>query len=147
VDIDEKDGNGKYIYPRSDNRALRPAYEPRNAQKQIIYNQPYPLYNFCVGFYYRLPKEANELEIITGINNPLSQKDDLRIVQSGSTVRIITSLPGAINLKLFDLTGRLLKDFGRQQRNEYSLSGLNRGIYIVSVNVDNHSKKQKIIIG
>jgi hypothetical protein len=75
VDIDRK-VNGVYVYPRNDNRTLRPAYEPRDAQGQIIYNKPYPLYNFSVGFYYRLPKGENNLQILSGTDNLQSVKEN-----------------------------------------------------------------------
>jgi hypothetical protein len=58
VDLDGKDSNGQYIYKRAATEtSLRPAYEPRD-NDGIIYGKPYPLYNFCVTFYYVL--EANE---------------------------------------------------------------------------------------
>lgn len=139
VDIDEKDGQGNFIYPRSGNRSLRPAYEPRNAQQQIIYNQPYPLYNFCVGFHYRLPKNNNELEIITGINDiqlkrnrlliyPNPVKDELR-VESGSLIM------DNERVEIVDLSGSIVgaKNFSLLQNGKASLnvSDLPKGIYIL----------------
>jgi alpha-L-arabinofuranosidase len=80
----------------------------------------------------------------TGLRPVENEKIDLVI--QGEMLRVITSLSGAVNLKIFDLTGRMLKDFSQQQRSEYSFPGLNRGIYIVSVNIGNRSMKQKIMI-
>jgi sucrose-6-phosphate hydrolase SacC (GH32 family) len=147
VDIDQKDASGKYIYPRNDNRALRPAYEPRNAQGEIIYNQPYPLYNFCVGFNYKLSKDEPGIDIPLGVNSPKAVGNLIRIVQAGKTLRITTPSPDAMNVRIYDLSGKVMMDFGRQRRNEYSLSSLAQGIYIVSVNTAHESKRQKIVVG
>jgi sucrose-6-phosphate hydrolase SacC (GH32 family) len=144
VDIDAKDNSGNYIYPRNNNRALRPTYEPKNELGQTIYNQPYPLYNFCVGFYYRLPKDQNELEIITGINDVQVKKSDIEIMQFGETVKVIAPLSATVNLKIFDLTGKLLKDFGKKQQTEYSLSFLDQGIYLALVKTDFGTASRKI---
>jgi sucrose-6-phosphate hydrolase SacC (GH32 family) len=137
VNIDEKDGQGNFIYPRSGNRNLRPAYEPRNAQQQIIYNQPYPLYNFCVGFYYRLPANENELEILTGINDvqlknalliyPNPVKDELRITN-------YELRDGVRNLEIFDTTGRKVANPESSILNSQfsiNVSFLPAGIYIL----------------
>lgn len=136
VDIDQKDRNGNYIYPRSNNRTLRPAYEPRNAQGEVIYNQPYPLYNFSVGFYYRLPKGQNELQIISGVKEVSVKKNDLKIVQTGSLVKIVMPAPEAVTLKIFDLTGKLIKDFGHQLQYTFSLEFLSKGVYLAQANTN-----------
>ncbi|MDR1342298.1 MAG: GH32 C-terminal domain-containing protein [Prevotellaceae bacterium] len=64
VNIDEKDAQGNYIYPRSGNRSLRPSYEPKDESGAVIYGRPYPLYNFCVAFSYALAKEESEKEVL-----------------------------------------------------------------------------------
>ncbi|MEA4975627.1 MAG: GH32 C-terminal domain-containing protein [Paludibacter sp.] len=144
VDIDKKDGNGNYIYPRNNNRTLRPTYEPRNAQGEIIYNQPYPLYNFCVGFYYRLPKGQRELAIISGAKDLTVKKKDIHIIQKSHIIQVITPFPEMVNLKIFDLTGQLITDFGKKQQNTYSLEFLKKGVYIASVNANSGSINSKI---
>jgi sucrose-6-phosphate hydrolase SacC (GH32 family) len=139
VDIDAKDGQGNYIYPRSDNRTLRPAYEPRNTLGQIIYGQPYPLYNFSVGFYYRLPKGQNNLEIITGTDNiqaatsewriyPNPVKNELKINAEARSIR-----PDE-KLQITDLSGKTVmsKNFSAL-RSPYSInvSALPAGVYLL----------------
>ena len=53
IDLDGKNADGAYIYPREKFESrLRPDYEPKDDSGNIIYNQNYPLYNFCIGFYY-----------------------------------------------------------------------------------------------
>jgi hypothetical protein len=63
VDLDKKNDDGTYFYERdSTETTLRPSYEPRNS-KGVIYDQPYPLYNFSVAFYYKLDKDAYNYKI------------------------------------------------------------------------------------
>lgn len=64
TDLDAKNADGSFVYPRdSTETTLRPSYEPRDASGNIIYGQPYPLYNFCISFYYKLNPEAQSFEI------------------------------------------------------------------------------------
>lgn len=42
---------------------LKPSFEPKDKSGNIIYNQPYPLNNYCVQFYYKIPQANNELII------------------------------------------------------------------------------------
>jgi arylsulfatase A-like enzyme/sucrose-6-phosphate hydrolase SacC (GH32 family) len=133
VNIDAKDGSGNYIYPRSDNRSLRPAYEPKNEQGQVIYDRPYPLYNFCVGFNYRLAAGENEKEILTGINRPKAVENNISILQTGKTLRVVTPSSDTNQVRIYDVSGKLMKDFGMCRQSEYSLSSLEQGVYIVSV--------------
>lgn len=56
IDLDKKNEDGSFVYPREDfETTLRPDYEPKDESGQIIYDKAYPLYNFSVGFYYKLP--------------------------------------------------------------------------------------------
>jgi arylsulfatase A-like enzyme/sucrose-6-phosphate hydrolase SacC (GH32 family) len=146
VDIDARDGSGQYVYPRSDNRSLRPAYEPQNEQGAVIYDRPYPLYNFCAGFYYVLKGNESGIEILTAIRSVPAEESGLQIVQDGNTLRIVAPSPGAVSLKLFDVTGKLLKDFGKQQREEYLLPSLAQGVYIASARGGNEYASRKIVV-
>jgi hypothetical protein len=133
VDIDAKDGSGNYIHPRSGNRTLRPAWEPKNEQGQVIYDQPYPLYNFCVGFNYKLASGENEKEILTGINSPKAAENNIKILQTGKTLRVVAPGSDTMNVKIYDVSGKMLVDFGLRRQSEYSLASLEQGVYIVSV--------------
>lgn len=65
VDLDGKKDDGAYIYPREKfETRLRPDYEPKDDKGMLLYNQKYPLYNFCVGFYYKLKDGVNKLDIL-----------------------------------------------------------------------------------
>ncbi|WP_282635773.1 hypothetical protein [Sphingobacterium thalpophilum] len=50
LDLDRKLPNGEYVYPRDNNETLRPNFEPKDASGSIIYDQRYPLFNFCMAF-------------------------------------------------------------------------------------------------
>ncbi|SDH47646.1 hypothetical protein [Bacteroides ovatus] len=65
IDLDGKNADGTFIYPREKFESrLRPDYEPKDASGKVIYNQNYPLYNFCVGFYYKLATGVDKLRIL-----------------------------------------------------------------------------------
>lgn len=64
VDLDQKNPDGSFLFPRdSTETTLRPKYEPRDPNGKVIYNQHYPLYNFGVSFYYKLPKGETHLKL------------------------------------------------------------------------------------
>ena len=64
IDLDKKKEDGSFVYSREDfETTLRPDYEPKDASGQIIYGQTYPLYNFSVGFYYKLPAGSNRVSL------------------------------------------------------------------------------------
>ncbi|MDE7495658.1 MAG: hypothetical protein K2M67_02290 [Muribaculaceae bacterium] len=72
IDLDAKDENGEYVYSRNaEETRLRPDYEPKDADGNVIYGRPYPLYNFGVAFYYTLDKKSDSLEILDDDLNPL----------------------------------------------------------------------------
>ncbi|MDD4427839.1 MAG: hypothetical protein PHG64_05535 [Paludibacter sp.] len=58
IDLDKKNYDGTYVYERdATETTLRPSSEPRDAAG-VIYDKPYPLYNFSVAFYYKLEKDS-----------------------------------------------------------------------------------------
>jgi hypothetical protein len=64
-DLDEVHKNGTFIHPRdSFETRLRPDYEPRERKGKVIYGKKYPLYNFSVGFYYKLPAESKQISVL-----------------------------------------------------------------------------------
>lgn len=71
VDLDAKNPDGSYAYHRETSETrLRPDYEPKDENGNVIYGKPYPLYNFGVAFYYTLGKNADVLEILDENNKP-----------------------------------------------------------------------------
>ncbi len=72
IDLDAKNADGTYVYSRNEAETrLRPDYEPRDADGNVIYGKPYPLYNFGVAFYYTLEKKVDELIILDDDNRPV----------------------------------------------------------------------------
>ena len=64
-DLDEVQKDGTFIHPRdSFETRLRPDYEPKDRKGRVIYGKKYPLYNFSVGFYYKLPAENDQISVL-----------------------------------------------------------------------------------
>ncbi|MDR1973240.1 MAG: DUF5121 domain-containing protein [Bacteroidales bacterium] len=66
-----KDGNGKYIYPHYNNNlsSYTPASgEPKDVSGNVIYNRKYPLYNFCVAFFYTIPAGDDDYKVMSVFN-------------------------------------------------------------------------------
>ena len=131
IDLDKK-VNGEYVYPRDENETtLRPNYEPRDENFKIIYDQPYPLYNFSVAFYYKIPQ---------GENIPL-------IYQNGNN--LIVQLPN--NEKgtamIFNMYGQNLKSvILDENKTSIPVASLDKKIYIVKILTKNGSITQKVQI-
>ena len=109
IDLDKK-VNGEYVYPRDENETtLRPNYEPRDENFKIIYDQPYPLYNFSVAFYYKIPQGENIYKVpsLSAVNK-VTENIPL-IYQNGNN--LIVQLPN--NEKgtamIFNMYGQNLK--------------------------------------
>ena len=79
-------------------------------------------------------------------NQQQEKKNNIDIQLTGKTLRIISPYQGEINVRIYDLLGKLQADFGQQLKDEYSLSFLHQGIYVVSVGTPVGVKNQKIII-
>jgi hypothetical protein len=133
VDIDARDGAGNFVYPRAGNRSLRPAYEPRDGEGRVFYNRPFPLFNFCVGFYYRLPWGVFEVEVATGLGDISNGVAGVSVVRTAGGFRIVGGLAGVPRVRIFGVSGLLVRDFGVGWRSVYSVEGLPRGVYVFSV--------------
>ncbi|MDR1120342.1 MAG: T9SS type A sorting domain-containing protein [Dysgonamonadaceae bacterium] len=154
-DLDKKDDSGNYIYLRHPNEAsasLRPAFEPKDAAGNVIYNQPYPLYNFSVSFYYAI--EAGEqqytvphLPISTGLSETKKDGSHISIVQSGKRISIHAPGQGNVRAEMLDISGRLCAHFSQQAGGgEWDVSTVPAGCYVVLVTTAANVKTQKIII-
>jgi hypothetical protein len=150
-DLDKKDGSGNYIYPRNPNDAsptLRPAFEPKDANGNIIYDRPYPLYNFSVSFYYAIPAGEqkytvpNLTDISTGLTE--SRQDDAIVIrQQGKSISVLSAGNENSSVEIFDLSGRRITNiFSNRQ---VDLSYLPAGVYLVKINTKEGAKTTKII--
>lgn len=95
IDLDSKDSLGAYIYEREvTETTLRPYYEPRDSSG-YIYNKPYPLYNFCVAFYYKLRSDETSLNIPH--LKPVT-KVDITVPENGATYLATSDLEFSANV-------------------------------------------------
>jgi hypothetical protein len=88
IDLDKKNTDNTYVYPRATTETtLHAIYEPRDAQG-VIYDKPYPLYNFSVAFYYKLDADQQiylvpNVDNATGLNHDIKENKSVRLYQSG----------------------------------------------------------------
>jgi hypothetical protein len=68
LDLDKKDADGNFIfYRKSQGVSYRPTDEPKNQSSQVIYDQPYPLCNWSLAFYYQL--QADQDHYVVNFND------------------------------------------------------------------------------
>ncbi len=142
IDLDKKNSNGSYFFARdASETTLRPNYEPKDGHG-IIYNKPYPLYNFCVAFYYKLPAGEEFMQVpgledytaveTVNINNqkrPYIQEDNLILPPANIAYK---------HVNIIDLAGKTVfsKDISRllhEQQQMITLPALANGVYIVNI--------------
>jgi hypothetical protein len=152
-DLDKKDGSGNYIYPRNSNDAsttLHPAFEPKDAAGNVIYDQLYPLYNFSVSFYYAIPDGEQKYTVpnLTGnIGTVLKTfpEENISIRQNGKRISIFSTANTHVIVEIFDLSGRQVGNVLNTRTNrQLDLSHLSNGIYLVKVTVADETKTVKI---
>ncbi|MDP4238850.1 MAG: hypothetical protein Q8904_05190 [Bacteroidota bacterium] len=157
IDLDKKNTDGTYVFPRdASETTLRPDYEPKNASGTVIYDQPYPLYNFSISFYYKLVAGQQtyvvpNIDSPTAVNNPTASKD-LTFYQSGNSliIGLNNSVMEPVTVKIFTSTGALVNSFslmcGQGSVNkEYQLDSLKAGIYLATIQSSARAKTIKII--
>ncbi|MDR2628210.1 MAG: T9SS type A sorting domain-containing protein [Dysgonamonadaceae bacterium] len=119
LDLDRK-VNGNYVYERAaDETTLRPSYEPRDASG-VIYDKPYPLYNFSVSFYLKSEVAASSLPEIQ------AQEDAIKMI--GHTLHV-KALAGE-NIHIYTITGQLIST-AKATGEWMPVYNLHKGIYIV----------------
>jgi hypothetical protein len=159
VDADAKDENGHFIYPRTDEtESFRPKTpEPKDETGNIIYNKPYPLYNFGVAFTYTIPAGESSFivpNIDKGADDIRSNRtgDNIQMKQSATSLRIFVTEATRFQVELTDISGKEARKFREtqlpaQSTIEYDCSSLSSGVYIVNVRTSGGiSKIQKIVI-
>ncbi|GAB6012920.1 sialate O-acetylesterase [Viscerimonas tarda] len=128
-DLDKKTGSGDFYYPRLNNLTLRPREEPKNAAGQVIYDQPYPLYNFCVAFYKKI--DAGGLHSDVGISQV--KKADSPFAYVYDSCLFIDAKSNQVNkVELFDVSGLKVKEFADNQA-KYPIDTLPDGLYITRI--------------
>ncbi|MDO9634279.1 MAG: T9SS type A sorting domain-containing protein [Paludibacter sp.] len=155
IDLDKKNPDNTYFYPRdAAETTLRPTYEPRDGDG-IIYDKPYPLYNFCVAFYYKLNANAQTF-IVPGLENYTSitsTQDDLKFqaYYKEGMLFITSSEIGHSCVKIFDTTGKAVlfidgQNYDAGETISYDMPGLDQGIYLVNIQSNNYNYTSKISV-
>ena len=145
--------NGEYVYPHYDNlSSYTPANgEPKDENGEVIYDQPYPLYNFSVAFYYAIPEGENSYEV-PELNRPTlsiqsTKTENISIFLAGSVLTVDTGSTNNAQISLFDISGKKMKLFDNfSVSKKYNLSDLTSGVYIVKVQTVHAAKSQKIVL-
>jgi hypothetical protein len=95
----------KYTY-YNDSATTNEIYTPKNADGVKIYGQPYPLYNWAIGFYHKVGDEIGEGSTDTGIHavvnaeNKIWSSDNALFVESDKTGELsVYSISGALYYK------------------------------------------------
>lgn len=153
IDLDKKNKDGTYVFERDvTETTLRPSYEPKDAQG-IIYDKPYPLYNFSVAFYYRLEKDSFSYKIPNITNQQTSIKystDNSNLFyQSGSTLILENPESKQFKIEVFDSAGHLVNIFKEQDglnKTAYRLDAFSKGIYVAKLTINHKMKAVKISI-
>ena len=135
---------------------MRPAYEPKDATGNVIYDQPYPLYNFSVSFYYTLKADQQSYNVSfdtqTAVSNPTSD-NSITAYQSGKILTVMTDISTLepLKVRIFNTSGMLINSFslmsgsGKNKRN-YSLANLQSGVYLANIESSTSSKTVKLIL-
>jgi hypothetical protein len=155
IDLDKKNTDGTYTYPRdATETTLHPIYEPSN-QQGLIYDKPYPLYNFSVAFYYMLKSNQQiytvpNVDNATGFGQSMKAGNTIQLYQSGKNLIVETLNEGNFNIEVYNVTGKLVDKFkgntnGNIFRNQFSLS-LSKGIYIVKATVADEFNTLKVLL-
>lgn len=157
IDLDKKNADDSYFYPReSFETTLRPDFEP-NDNEGIIYDKPYPLYNFSVGFYYQL-ENGTDTYIVPAFKGdfPVSMEEqnentaELKLSQKNNSIIVENSTSGTITVNVYNMAGTQIKSitdsFGANDKKEYSLQDFAAGVYVVRVATGSESATSKIVI-
>ena len=152
IDQDKKNSDGSFVFARDKDKdgnyvTLRPNYEPRDKSGNIIYECPYPLYNFSVAFYYKIPQGENKYLVPSLSGTDKTIKNSTLIYQNGNYITIQLPSEETGEATLFNLNGQHLKSVTlNNSRTNFSIKELNKGIYIIKILTKNGYKTQKIQI-
>jgi hypothetical protein len=152
IDLDKRNADNTYFYPRdAAETTLRPTFEPKDATGTIIYDKPYPLYNFCVAFYYKLDVGQQDYLIpILGADiattvSPKKGMSTYKVFQVGNFLCTNTGKDQLISLQLIDLKGKVVRTYDANNT-RYDLNHLNKGVYIAKVKTKISTDTLSIVI-
>lgn len=149
IDLDKKE-NGEYVFYRDPGNSLRPTNEVKGKDGKTIYDQPYPLYNWSLAFYYTLSDGKAEY-IVSGFSGGLSlnetqQNGKLNIYQQGTDLHISNESQSDVIIEIFDIAGRFLSRSTLYKAQDiFSIDHLLSGLYIVKASAGINTKQIKLL--
>jgi len=152
VDLDRKNVDGTYLFERDTaETTLRPSFEPRDENGQIIYDKPYPLYNFSLAFYYKIDKDSSSYRVpnVKDIyTSKIEFQDNSGIIMFHSGTKIVVDNLSSeiIKVDIFSISGQLITSFYDQNNNnrrEFDVGLLSKGIYLITLTSESGNKLHK----
>jgi hypothetical protein len=132
-----------------------PSGEPKDENGDVIYDKPYPLYNFCVAFYYEIPAGSDKY-VVPGFTDDVTavagiKKAEMLVYQSGKSIFVVLPGTGNVTVELYSISGKKLQQFTKEyqsygEKKEYALSPVSPGIYVASVHTALESLNRKIVV-
>jgi len=151
IDLDKKNDSNEYIYYRDPGQSLRAVNQPKDIHGQVIYDQPYPLYNWSLAFYYQLGQEQNSY-LVPGFTDDETSAPKIRIndritlYQEGTDVFVNNDNAFDTKIDLFDINGKIINHYHfKTGIGSFSIKNLLSGVYVVKANVNNILKQIKIL--
>lgn len=152
IDLDKKKLDGSFFYERDAvETTLRPNYEPRD-DTGIIYDKPYPLYNFSVAFYYKLEQNEQTFRVqnVYETNTHNAQVNaTTQLTYLGDKTIVVNNEGNPYKLYIIDMNGAVIKKSVSNKTSHthsYSLSMLPKGIYVAMLYMNNQRYSLKITL-
>lgn len=150
LDLDKKNEDGSYVFERDvTETTLRPDYEPKD-ENGIMYDKPYPLYNFSVVFYYKL--NANENNVIIPVKSTTSNfhsahNNNLYLSYSNGKLHLTNTDNQFVDkLNIYDFSGKAIANYTNiSDKNSFNIN-LKSGVYIVQINTSNNTFSTKLMV-
>ncbi len=147
LDLDKKDSNGNYVFERdATETTLRPNFQPRDLDG-IIFDKPYPLYNFCTAFYYKMDAGQQSFSVpnapATSVRNIYVEDGSIRL--TSANLEISTAINDIKTIELIDLSGKTVRKLDGKSTN-LSFSRIPQGVYIVKIGTPTKNYISKQIV-
>lgn len=151
IDLDKKNSDGSFFFPRdATETTLRPSYEPKDLSSKVIYDKPYPLYNFSVAYYYKMLASQITINIGAAKTTDLTENyenKDLTMSQSNGFIILTNRTNHKAIFKLFTASGQFLKSGTIvNESTQISLMGLSNGLYLLKLEQNGIHSTHKIIL-
>jgi hypothetical protein len=133
---------------------IPPSGEPKDENGHVIYDKPYPLYNFSVAFYYEIPEGANEY-VVPGFTGQTSivnvKKEEITVWNSGKSLFVKLPAPGFVSVELYEMAGKKVQQFSKEyqfsgEKKEYAFPPVSPGMYIAKIISADNVKSVKLIL-